>query len=398
MFFMLPIRTSIRPRKTPYANYGLIAVNVIIFILSYSEHINPFTGQPETLRPWAEQLLLTSSRPYLWQFISYAFLHANFTHILGNMFFLYLFGNNINDKLGNIGYLAFYLAGCIFSAIGHLLLGGGNVLGASGGVAAVTGAYLVLFPQTLITVFYWFIYFINTFEISALYFIGFKLIVWDNMLERSFHQVAYDAHLSGYAFGILSMVIMLATGLISVSNVDLWMMIRQWNRRRRYRDAVSGGYDPFTGRSVKKIRAKQLKKTPAQKKQMEKIELLRSEIATRITEKNLPAATDSYLKLIDIDSEQILPRQYLLDIANQLTSQNNHSEAAIAYEKFLSHYPKYEYIEQVQLMLGIIYARYLDNSESAVSHLSQAAQKLADPGQLKMCNDELEKLQNQGEF
>ena len=61
-------------------------------------------------------------------------------HILGNMYFLYLFGNNVNDKLGNVGYTAFYLAGAIFSGIGHCLLSTSPVLGASGAVAAVTGA------------------------------------------------------------------------------------------------------------------------------------------------------------------------------------------------------------------------------------------------------------------
>jgi len=101
-------------------------------------------------------------------------------HVIGNMFFLYLFGNNVNDKLGNIGYLCLYLGGSVFAGIGHAMLHSNPVLGASGAVAAVTGAYLVLFPRTLITVIYWF-FFIGTMELPALYFIVFKLIVWDTM-------------------------------------------------------------------------------------------------------------------------------------------------------------------------------------------------------------------------
>ena len=153
MIIILPIRTSIRPWRTPYANYSLMAVNAVIFLLTYWPHRNPFTGAPEALRPWAEQFMLTPLRPYLWQFVSYAFLHGSVMHIIGNMFFLYLFGNNVNDKLGHIGYLCLYLAGAAFSAIGHTLMSNHPVLGASGAVAAGTGAYLVLFPQTLITVF-----------------------------------------------------------------------------------------------------------------------------------------------------------------------------------------------------------------------------------------------------
>jgi len=394
MFIVFPIRTSIRPRRTPYVNYAIIIANVIIFLLSYHRQVNPFTGAVEPLRPWVQQFMLTPVRPYLWQFISYAFLHGSFGHIIGNMFFLYLFGNNVNDKLGNIGYLSFYLGGAVFSGIGHTLMSSTSVLGASGAVAAVTGAYLVLFPQTLITVFYWLFFFIDTIEIYALYFIGFKLIFWDNMIERGMPNVAYDAHLSGYTFGILTMIGMLATGLIKSGNIDLWSMIKQWNRRRGYRDIVANGYDPFAAHQTKKkIMVKEVKKTAAQKQQEKLIKKIRSDISNWIDQRNLPAAANSYLEMINIDQDQLLPRQQLLDIANQLASDGKSSESAQAYEKFLKHYSSYEYIEQIQLMLGILYSRYLNNSQLAVKYLTDAKKKLKDQGQLNMCDQELEKLQ-----
>jgi tetratricopeptide (TPR) repeat protein len=309
---------------------------------------------------------------------------------------LYLFGNNVNDKLGHIGYLGFYLAGGLFAGIGHTILHADPVLGASGAVAAVTGAYLVLFPRTLITVLYWFLI-ISTMEVQALYFIIFKLIVWDNLIEPKFSPaaIAYSAHLAGYAFGIAAMLVVLATGLIAGSTFDLLAMLKRWNLRRRYRDVVSSGYNPFTGRTMtKQIKAKEIKKTAAQQKLEEKTKQLRNEIASRIAQRNLAAAAEAYLELVELDSEQILPRQYLLDIANQLASENKHAESAQAYEKFLTHYSKYEYVEQVQLMLGILYSRYLHQTELAIKHLTAAAEKLTDPGQLKMCNDELAKLQS----
>ncbi len=110
-------------------------------------------------------------------------------------------------------------------------------------------------------------------------------------------------------------------------------------------------------------------------------------------ERNLPAAAEVYLELMELDSEQILPRQHLLDIANQLASDKRAAESARAYEQFLTHYSNYEYVEQVQLMLGLLYCRYLDQPEQAVKHLEAAAEKLTDPGQLKMCKDELARLQ-----
>jgi len=347
--------------------------------------------------------MLVPNNLHWWQFVSYAFLHGSPMHIIGNMFFLYLFGNNVNAKLGAIGYACLYLAGAAFSGVGHIVIGslyGSSglvmpVLGASGAVAAVTGAYLVLFPQTLITVFYWLLFFIGTLEISALYFIGFKLIFWDNVLERGLPNVAYDAHLSGYAFGVLAMIGALAAGLVGSTSFDLWAMIKQRNRRRRYRDAVASGYDPFAGRTItKQIKVKEIKKTAAEKQQEEKIRQLRNEISSWIDERNLPAAAKTYLELIELDSEQIPPRQYLLDIANQLASESKHAQAAEAYEKFLARYGNYEYVEQVELMLGLLYSRYLDQPELALKHLQAAAKKLSDPDQLKMCNDELAKLQN----
>jgi len=396
---LLPIKTSIQPRRTPYTNYALVFVNVAIFLLSYFPHIDTYGGEPEYLRHWANQFVLDPApgQLELWQFVSYAFLHAGFMHIAGNMFFLYLFGNNVNDKLGNVGYLAFYLAGAVFSGIGHVLLSGSSVLGASGAVAAVTGAYLVLFPQTLITVIYWF-FFIGTMELPALYFIAFKLIIWDNVIEPSFAPpvaVAYGAHLAGYAFGIAAIVGLVAAGIISGSSYNLWAMIKQWNRRRRYIDVVSSGYDPYTGQtSARRIKVKEVIKSAAQKQKEEQIMQLRNEIGNRMLQRNVSAAAEAYVELMEQDSQQILPGKQLLDIANQLAGENKHAEAARAYEQFLYHYSTYEYAEQVELMLGIIYARYLNQPESAVKHLQIAEGKLTDPGQLKMCREEIARIQN----
>ena len=389
---ILPIKTSISPRRTPYANYAIIIANVVIYFLQLGG-IDPATGSLG-FRQWVGHFMLHGEgRPELWQFVSYAFLHGDMWHILGNMYFLYMFGNNVNDKLGNIPYICFYLSGAVFSGVGHVLAGGGDVIGASGAVAAVTGAYLVLFPQTLITVLYWF-FFIGMIEVPALYLILLKMILFDNIIAQRSAYVAYDAHLSGYAMGIISMVVFLATGILTGSSFDLWAMIKRWNRRRRYRDVVSGGYNPFTGETpARRIRVKEVIKSPAQKQKQERAERLRNEINERLDQRNLPAATDIYLELMQLDSEQILPRQQLLDIANQLAGDGRHAESARAYEQFLSHYSNYEYSEQIELMLGIQYSRYLNQREAAIKHLRVAVEKLTDPDQLKMCRDELAGLQ-----
>lgn len=398
---MIPIRTNVHIRKTPYANYALIAINAIIFILSYGPHPvrEGMHIYEEPLRQWAQIFMLTPDRAdsvgnfRLFQLLSYAFLHGGLWHIVGNMYFLYIFGNNVNDKLGNRAYILFYLFGAIFSGLGHMALSNSPVLGASGAVAAVTGAFVVLFPRTIITVLYWF-FFIGTFELPAMYFIGFKLILYDNMIAASSQYVAYNAHLAGYAYGIGGTMLLLAMGLLEHTHYDMWYMLRQWNRRRIYRESTSGGYDPFSGyASRKKVAVKDVSESADQQKN-DKLSELRGKIASLINQRNLPEAANLYVELVELDETQVLSRQYQLDIGNQLMSMGRWVESASAYEKFLSCYESYEYAEQVRLMLGILYSRYLDKPTEAIENLKLAREKLGDAGQIKMCDEELGKLEN----
>src|SRR5690349_5453445 len=143
MFF--PLRTDSPLRTTPWMNWGLIVANVLVFLLEQRF--------PSLARTWH----LNPRSPSLPSYFTYAFLHADALHLAGNMLFLYIFGNNVNDKMGHIGYLGFYLAGGVFAGVGHAATGPSlGVIGASGAVAAVTGAYMVLLPRSHVSVLYWF--------------------------------------------------------------------------------------------------------------------------------------------------------------------------------------------------------------------------------------------------
>ncbi|MCF7973845.1 MAG: rhomboid family intramembrane serine protease [Phycisphaerae bacterium] len=392
---LLPIRTSIKTRQTPYANYALIVLNVLIYTMEFMA--DPYSGRA-IYRPWVQTMMLIPVQWQYWQLLTYAFLHAHLWHIIGNMLFLYIFGNSVNDTLGHVKYLCFYLGGAIFSGMGHVLLNmnsGAPTLGASGAVAAVTGAYLVLFPQTLVTVLYWFII-IGTLEIPAIWFIGLKLILIDNILAASADGVAYDAHIAGYVYGIGIMVLCVAAGWIQKSQFDLWAMIQQWNRRRQYRDVVSSGYDPF-GANVgtaarRQVRARVVPKTPEQLAREAQILTLRQTIISRISERNLASAAQAYLELMAVDNSQILAHKPLLDVANQLASEGRYAESARAYEQVLQHYKQSDHPDQVMLMLGLIYARYLHRADLAIEHLSRASERLTNPDQLALCQDELKRL------
>jgi membrane associated rhomboid family serine protease len=188
---IIPVRTDSPLRSTPWVNWLLIASNIVVFLLQQS-HLNDRHGNPPGM--------LDPGNLKLYAYFSYAFLHADAWHIAGNMLFLYIFGNNVNDKMGNFGYLAFYLAGGVFAGMMHVMTSNNPVLGASGAVAAVTGAYLVLLPRSNITIFYLFI-FIGTFEIASMYFILFSF-AWD--LINSFARETNVAHYAHYCRGTSS--------------------------------------------------------------------------------------------------------------------------------------------------------------------------------------------------
>lgn len=393
----LPIGTDNPLKRTPVANYAIIIINIVIFLYTYHPHTSPF-GESSVLRDFAVAYELDPEQPQIYQFISYAFLHAGWMHIIGNMLFLYIFGNNVNDKLGNIGYLLLYLGGGVFSGMGHALVSSNPVLGASGAVAAVTGAYMVLFPKTYIHVLY-VIFFIGSVEVPALYFILFKLVLWDNVMpvwSGAADQIAYEANLAGYAFGIGIPLFMLALKMLPHSHYDLWALIGRWRRRREYSQVVNRGFNPFgsdadnsTDRKVVQVKVTENRIDP----HSEKISKLRTEISIAVNSSRLEEAAKKYLQLLAIDKEQVLPQQQQLDIANQLMHIGERTAAADSYEIFLKHYRStYPFIEQIELMAGLIYSRYLNQVEPARRHLEAALVKLTDDGQKKMCRDELNRL------
>lgn len=394
---MLPIRTNIWPRRTPYANYVLVAITVAAFVLTYHPHSEGI-GRYRVIvaiRQQAQVLQLVPSAWRIWQFVTYAFLHGGYWHIIGNMFFLYLFGNNVNDRLGNGPYVLFYLLGAVLSGAGHVMANPASVaptVGASGAVAAVTGAYFVLFPRSLVTVLYFFFLFFGTVELPAWLFIGLKMILLDNVIIRMTPNVAYDAHLAGYAVGIVSALLLLRIGWLKRDGYDLWFMIEQWNKRRQYRATVSGGYDPFTGKVRRSVDAREVPQTPEQQHHAVRVDKLRSDISYWLALHNTATAAQIYIDLMKLDDSQILPRQSLLDVGNQLASEKRYTEAARAYEQMLTHYRGYEHLEQVKLMLGLIYARYLRRGDRAREVLSEALPQLVDTNQKAMCRQELTRL------
>jgi membrane associated rhomboid family serine protease len=385
---LIPIGTEFRTRHAPVANWVLIGVNVLVFI--FTDYVSGATGAQ-----WKAFYALDGARPSLAQYVTYQFLHGDIWHLLGNMLFLWIFGNPVCDRMGNVGYALFYLAGGIFAGFAFATSADNPLVGASGAIAAVTTAFLVLFPRVHITMLWW-IFFVFTFQVPALILIVFKIILWDTILAPRLEgqavaaNVAYSAHLGGYAFGFAVAMGLLAVRALPRNQFDL---IALWNRWRRRTGLLgSGGGPPLVARPIV---VEELDSHPLETVPLTPVEQLREEIAAHLAARDVPAATTAYLRLLELDEHQVLARPQQLEIANHLAQTRQYGRAAQAYEDYLAAYPGSTDVSQVHLFLGLIYSRYLQAYDRAVGHLRHAVGALQQDAQRTLAAEELRHAEGQ---
>jgi membrane associated rhomboid family serine protease len=392
----IPIGTDRPQRHLPWMNYAIIAVNVICYALSHANTeahgaaIGNFTG----LAPGWDQYMLYPTHLRLEQFITYQFLHENLSHIFFNMLFLYVFGNNLNEKLGNAGYLAFYLAGGVLAGCGQVLSSSAPTLGASGAISAVTGLFLVLLPRTNIRIFIWIFVYVDFWEIPSVYFIVFSILkdFLEPLLWGGASQTAHAAHLSGNFAGVAIGLLLLLTGLVQRDHYDLLAMINRWRRRKQYESLVAGGYDPYSPTVAVSKKGWGKNASPAAIVVNPRVAALREEILQAIGFRNVPSAVVKYLELRTLDPQQVLPPDAQLDIANQLMADAKHEAAASAYEDYLRVYKTGGQHDQVMLLLGVIYAHYLVQPAKALELFRGALPRLHDQKQKQWAEEEIAHL------
>lgn len=389
---IFPFATDRPQRRFPWMNALIIAANIIIFLGVQSAGKAPGIMNYGGRVPQAwESFMLDPANPSLVQFISYQFLHAGWGHIVFNMLFLYVFGNNLNEKMGHIPYLAFYLAGGVFAGLGHALTSAAPTLGASGSISAVTGLFLVLLPRTHIKVFVWLYIFADVWEIPSLWFILFK--VAQDIFEQAAGGtgVAYMAHLSGSVSGIFIGLLLLATRLVQRDHYDLLGMLNRYRRRYEYRTVVSKGYDPFNPTSTVHTGTT---RNDLPDPVVQRIASLRAEITRLLKLHDLPDAAKRYLELRSVDPTAILNAQEQVDIGNQLMAESQHAPAAAAYEDYLRIYPAggAGQQEQIALMLALTYSRYLKNPTRAIEILQSLLPRLHNASEKDLAQSELQQL------
>ncbi|WP_066375661.1 MULTISPECIES: rhomboid family intramembrane serine protease [unclassified Anabaena] len=212
---MFPLYDENPTRVTPYFTYGLIGMNVLVFLheLSLSNaQLNQFLDQYAVV-----PVQLTSNFASEWTTLfTSQFLHGGWWHLITNMVFLWVFGNNIEERLGHLKYLIFYLACGALAAACQWFIGMYSTipsLGASGAISGVLGAYIIRFPYARVTTLVFLGFFVTTISIPALVLIGIffiqNVISGLASLQAAANMsvetggVAYWAHIGGFVFGLI---------------------------------------------------------------------------------------------------------------------------------------------------------------------------------------------------
>ncbi|HEX9621045.1 MAG TPA: rhomboid family intramembrane serine protease [Polyangiaceae bacterium] len=202
---MIPIGDANPTRSFPFVNYALLAVNVLAWFWQLglmqqgAAWVVPGYGMVPsrlTLDPLGEAFTVLSSM----------FMHGGWAHVGGNMLFLYVFGDNVEDALGHLRYAVFYLIGGVAAAMAQLGTDPGSTIpmvGASGAIAAVLGAYLVLYPRAPVTVLFGFFFLVFPAWLVVGEWFLWQLIMGVGSLGAEGGGVAFFAHIGGFIAGLL---------------------------------------------------------------------------------------------------------------------------------------------------------------------------------------------------
>jgi membrane associated rhomboid family serine protease len=204
---VIPVRDENRTASTPHITWILIIVNVAAFLATWLPGLGFLTDAVDEFGI-VPALILQGQN--LYTLFTSMFLHGDLLHLGSNMLYLYIFGDNIEDALGHVRYVGFYLLSGLAASLAHLLTSSGSAvpaIGASGAISGVLGAYLVLYPKARIVtlVFYVLITFVR---IPAIFFLGFWFILqlFSGTVTLAYgvsSGVAYWAHIGGFVAGML---------------------------------------------------------------------------------------------------------------------------------------------------------------------------------------------------
>ena len=213
---MFPLKDTQPSYSRPVVTTVLIAVNILIFLYEWSlpEYSRHYLSRNALIQMYG----LTPDHFRLPSVVTSMFLHAGWMHVLGNMLYLWVFGNRLEDALGHAKFLIFYLLCGVVAAVAQVLLNPFSTMpmvGASGAIAGVMGAYLLKFPRALILTLVFIIIFATTFEIPAVILLGYWFIIQlfsglGSIAQTNLSDggVAWFAHVGGFLAGMVLVKVM----------------------------------------------------------------------------------------------------------------------------------------------------------------------------------------------
>ncbi len=212
---MIPLRDTIPSRTVPIVNYALIIINGLVFLyeLTLGADLPYFVTRYGIVPARFFNPQLFGQDPLgaaVLPLITFMFLHGGWFHFIGNMLYLWIFGDNVEDRIGHLRYLIFYLLCGLASGLVQLFIYPSShlpIVGASGAIAGVMGGYLLLYPFARVVTLFFFFFFVQIIEIPALFFLGFwflfQFLSGSLSLAGEGGGVAWWAHIGGFVSGAL---------------------------------------------------------------------------------------------------------------------------------------------------------------------------------------------------
>ncbi len=207
---MIPLKDDNPTETTPYVTLTVIAINIVVFLyqLSLGPHGNMLLIFRTGIIPYefthAVDIPPYTQHPLIFNLIAAMFMHGGILHLLGNMLYLWIFGNNVEDAMGHFRFILFYLLAGLLASATHILLTPNAripLIGASGAISGILGAYFVLYPWARVHTLIFLLFFVTIIDVPAIFLLGvwfvFQLI---NISSKS--NVAWYAHIGGFLSGM----------------------------------------------------------------------------------------------------------------------------------------------------------------------------------------------------
>ena len=391
---VIPLGTDVVLRKRPWITWSLVIINVTVFLalnaLSYS--------RPDEVLKLTYALTFQPLSPRLVTLLTHMFMHAGWLHLVGNMIVLWVMGAGVENRLGRIGFLAFYLCGGLLAAGAHTLSSNNPILGASGAISAVIGSYLVFFPLTRVRILF-LLGLIATFEVPAWWFVLIG-VIRDVYYATSGGggNIAFVAHLGGYGAGFALSILLLGARVIERHDYDAFAIVQRYSRRRRFRVGMLQVGDE---RARASLTGERFKAGPLLgEKESAALAEIRAEISTAVNEQRLSDAATAYVRMVrefaQAGKAATLSTRVQLAVANHLMRAGLYADAATAYQAYAEAYPEDREAPGVRVLLGLIALRHLRDRARARAALEGVESRLFDEQQRRLVSELRAELAAQG--